>query len=120
MPDLSYVFALSVPPLEVVFSGSVTFIALLVMMRIVGQREAGGLGITDVLLVVLVAEAAAARLHGDATSVADGLLLVATILLWSVAFDAVAYRWPRLGRLIKAQPRPLIEDGQINRPVLRR
>jgi uncharacterized membrane protein YcaP (DUF421 family) len=69
---------------------------------------------------VLVAEAAAAGLHGDTTSVTDSLLLVATILFWSVAFDAIAYRWPHLGRLIKAQPRPLIKDGVINPQVLRR
>jgi uncharacterized membrane protein YcaP (DUF421 family) len=71
-------------------------------------------------LVVLVAEAAAVGLHGDATSVTDGVLLVATILFWSVAFDAIAYRWPRLGRLIKAQPRPLIKAGEVNPKVLRR
>ncbi len=89
-------------------------------MRIVGQRESGGLGITDVLLVVLVAEAVAPGLHGGARTVADGLLLVATILLWSVAMDALAYRWPSLGRLIKARPRPLIEQGRVNPRVLRR
>ncbi|WP_448624961.1 YetF domain-containing protein [Geodermatophilus sp. URMC 64] len=59
--------------LDVVIRGSVTFIALLVTLRIVGQREAGGFGITGVLLVVLVAEAAAAGLHEEASSVADGL-----------------------------------------------
>jgi len=78
------------------------------------------LGSPDVLLVVLVAEAAAAGLHGDAASVTDGLLLVATILIWSIAVDAIAYRWPTLARLIKAQPRPLIKDGKINPQVLRR
>lgn len=71
-------------------------------MRVVGQRESGGLGITDVLLVVLVAEAAAPGLHGDAQSVGEALVIVATVLLWSVAFDAVSYRWPRVGRLLKA------------------
>jgi uncharacterized membrane protein YcaP (DUF421 family) len=90
------------------------------MMRVIGQREAGGLGITDVLLVVLVAEAAAAGLHGEANSVTDSVLLVATILFWSVVFDAIAYRWPRLGRLIKAQPRLLIQDGAVNTHILRR
>jgi uncharacterized membrane protein YcaP (DUF421 family) len=90
------------------------------MMRVVGQREAGGLGVTDILVVVLVAEAAAAGLHGDASSVTDGLLLVATILFWSIAFDAIAYRWPRLERVIKAQPRLLIKDGAVNPQVLRR
>ena len=38
-------------------------------------------------MVVLVAEAAAPGLQGDASSVTDGILLVATILFWNVAFD---------------------------------
>jgi uncharacterized membrane protein YcaP (DUF421 family) len=37
-----------------------------------------------------------------------------------VAVDAVAFRFPTLGRLIKAQPRPLIVDGRPNRAVMRR
>ncbi len=46
----------------------------------------------------LVAEAASAGLTGDRlSSIPDGLLLVATVLLWSVVIDAVAYRWPEVG-----------------------
>ena len=92
MPDWNAVFEPAIPLLEAFVRGTITFLALLALIRIVGQREAGGLGITDVLLVVLVAEAAAAGLHGEATSVTEGLVLVATILFWSVALDALAYR----------------------------
>lgn len=89
-------------------------------MRLVGQRESGGLGLTDVLLVVLVAEAAAAGLHGAAESITDGVVVVAAILFWSVAVDAVAYRFPRVAALLKAQPRVLTENGKLNRKVMLR
>ncbi|GAA4069738.1 DUF421 domain-containing protein [Actinomadura miaoliensis] len=118
--DWQSIFAPSVPLLEGFVRGTVTFLVLLVFLRLVGQREAGGLGITDVLLVVLVAEAAAAGLHGEAESVTDGVVLVATILFWSVAVDAVAYRFPRVGALLKARPRALIENGMLNRKVMLR
>lgn len=36
-------------------------------------------------------------LTGNTESLGDGLVLVLTILFWSVALDAVVYRWPRLG-----------------------
>ena len=71
-------------------------------------------------MVVLVSEAAAVGLHGEAESVTDGVVLVATILFWSIALDAIAYRWPRLGRVLKAHRRPLIEDGRLNRKLMRR
>lgn len=114
------VFLPSTPVLELFVRGTVTFLALLAMMRVVGQRESGGLGLTDLLVVVLVADAASIGLSGDADSIADSFVLVATILLWSVALDALAYRSPRLAAIIKARPRPLIRDGVLDRRVMRR
>lgn len=114
------VFTLSVPLLEVFVRGTVTYLVLLILLRLVGRREAGGLGVTDVLLVVLVAQAAAAGLQGEAETVADGLLLVVTILFWSVAVDAVAYRFPCMAALLKARPRVLIENGRLNRKAMLR
>ncbi len=120
MPDWGSIFEITVPAAELVVRGTVTFLALLVLIRVVGQREAGGLGITDVLLVVLVAQAAAPGLHGDAESVGDALVVVATVLVWGVAVDAISYRWPRVGRVLKARPKLLIENGEPNRKVMRR
>jgi uncharacterized membrane protein YcaP (DUF421 family) len=48
------------------------------------------------------------------------MVAVVTILFWSVAVDAVAYRFPRIAPLLKARARPLIEDGRLNRRVMRR
>lgn len=120
MPDWNAVFVLSTSPLELVLRGTVTFLMLMAMMRFAGQREAGGLGLTDVFLVILIAQAAAPGLVGNSSSIADGVLLAATVVFWSIALDALAYRWPRLARLIKARPRVLIEDGRLNRKAMRR
>jgi uncharacterized membrane protein YcaP (DUF421 family) len=120
VPDWRQVFDVTLPVSELVVRGSVVFLALLLLMRLVGQRESGALGITDVLVIVLVAEAASPGLHGDAESIGDGIIVVATILVWSVAVDAISYRWPRLGRLLKARDRTLIQDGQVSRKVMRR
>lgn len=53
-------------------------------------------------------------------SVPEGIILVATLLFWSVLLDALAYRFPGLGRILKAQPKALIEDGRANRRVMQR
>jgi uncharacterized membrane protein YcaP (DUF421 family) len=120
MLDVRSLFEATIPVLEIVVRGSATFVVLLVLMRMVGQREAGRFGIADILLVVLVAEAAAPGLYGGATSITDSVVLVVTILAWSVALDAVTYRWPRVEQWVKARPKPLIRDGVVNRRVLRR
>lgn len=100
MPDWQTLLAPDVPVAETCARGTLTFLAVFALMRAIGQRESGGLGITDILLVVLVAEAAAVGLHGEAESIADSALLVATILFWGLVLDAVAYRWPRLGKVL--------------------
>jgi uncharacterized membrane protein YcaP (DUF421 family) len=112
-------FEVTLPVGELVVRGTVIFLVLLLFMRIVGHRESGALGITDVLLVVLVAEAAAPGLHGDASSAGDAIVVVVSILFWSVAVDPVAYRWPRLGGVVKARPELLIKDGRVIRRVMR-
>lgn len=120
MPDWNAILFPSTPVLELVVRATVVFLVLTVLFRIAGQREAGGLGLTDLLVVVLVAEAAGPVMLGDADTVADGIVVVATILGWSVALDAMAYRWPVFARITKAQARVLISDGQLNRHVMRR
>lgn len=47
------ILAPSVSLAELVVRGTVIFLVLLALLRVVGQRESGGLGITDVLLIVL-------------------------------------------------------------------
>lgn len=113
-------FELTLPVGELLVRGTVIYLALLVFMRVVGQRQTGALGITDVLVVVLISEAASPGLHGDAESIADAIIVVVTILCWSVAVDAVSYRWPVIGRFLKSTPKVLIRDGQLNRKVMRR
>lgn len=120
MVEWMNLFQPQMPWLELVVRGVVIYVTLLVLMRIVGQREAGGLGLTDVLIVVLIAQAAAGGLSGESDSITDSVLLVAVILACSVLVDAASYRFPRLAALLKARPRLMIKDGQLEHRVLKR
>lgn len=118
--DWSKILLPSEPMVELIVRGSVTFLLLLFLLRLVGQRESGGLGITDLLVVVLMANATSAGMTGNTDTIADGLVLAATMLFWSVILDAVAYRWPTVAHFVKARPRPLILDGRLDHRVMRR
>lgn len=118
--DWAALFDPSLPIAVSIVRGTVVFLALTVLMRITGQREAGALAITDLLVVVLVAEAVAHGLVSDSTTVTDGLIVVAVVLAWSVALDALAYRFPGFRKVLKPDRRPLILDGEINWRRMRR
>lgn len=105
---------------ELILRGTVTFLGLMLLYRLVGRREAGGLGITDLLVILLAVDAASVGLTGPSSTLGDSLVLVLTVMFWSVLVDAVSFRWPRLGLLFKARPRPIIEDGRLNHRAMKR
>src|SRR5690554_2910607 len=115
MPDWDTLFLPTAPILELIVRGGVSFLAVLLLLRVVGQREAGGLGVTDLLVVVLVADAAGAGMTDSVSNVGDSFIVVVTILVLAVAVDALAYRFPVVARIIKARPRLLVRDGTENR-----
>jgi uncharacterized membrane protein YcaP (DUF421 family) len=57
---------------------------------------------------------------GEARGITDSLVLVATILAWSVALDAIAYRWSAVAPVLKGRRSPLVVDGKIDERALRR
>lgn len=120
MADWGEIFAFTAPPGETIARGTVMFLALFAMMRLLGKREGGAHSLTDLLVVVLVAQAAAQGISGSASSIGDSLLSTATVLFWSVALDALAYRWKPLARFLKGGPSPIVIDGRINQKALRR
>jgi hypothetical protein len=53
-------------------------------------------------------------------SLTDGLVLMATIVFWSLAMNAAAYRWAWVARPMKPKPVLLIEGGRFRRRNMRR
>ena len=117
--DWARAFLPHTPILEIVLRGTCVYLALFVLLRVVLKRETGGMGITDMLVVVLIADAAQNAMAGAYTSVPDGLLLVATIIFWSYALNWLGHRFPRIERIVHPQALPLIEDGRLLRARMR-
>jgi uncharacterized membrane protein YcaP (DUF421 family) len=110
----------TVPLIEIFLRGTAVYLGLFLMLRVVLKREAGTVGITDLLVVVLIADAAQNAMAAEYKSVPEGLLLVGTIIFWSYALDWIAYRSPLLRHWINPPPLPLIQEGRLNRKNLRK
>ena len=59
----------STSALEMFVRGTVMYFGVFLLMRFIGRRESGELNASDVILVVLVAEAASPGLGGEASSI---------------------------------------------------
>jgi uncharacterized membrane protein YcaP (DUF421 family) len=104
--------------LELFVRGSVMYLLVFVAMRLF-RRESGALSTADLLVVVLVADAAQNAMASEYHSITEGAVLVGTIFGWNYCLDWLGYRFPRVHRLLNPPPLLLIENGRINPRNLR-
>lgn len=118
--DWAALFLPETPLLEIFIRGTVVYLVLFFMLRFLLRREVGSMGITDLLMLVLLADAAQNAMAADYQSLPDGILLVATIVGWSYLLDWLAYRSPLLRRLIRPPKVQVVKEGRILRRALDR
>jgi uncharacterized membrane protein YcaP (DUF421 family) len=118
--DWSSLLRFDVNPLELVLRGSSMYWFIFLLFRFVLRRDVASIGIADILLLVLIADASQNALAGGYTSVAEGCVLVATIAGWSYALDWASYHFEIVRRLTEPPPLPLIRHGRVLRANLRR
>ena len=120
MTLLTNLFELSMDPVELVLRGTLMYWFLFLLFRFVLRRDVGSIGIADMLVLVLIADASQNAMSGGYETVADGVVLVSTIAAWNWLFDFVTYRFPAVRQLIQAKPLRLIENGKVLRRNLRK
>ena len=112
-PDWQSLFGLSVPFAELVVRGSAMFLFLWLLFRVVIKRRVGAIGMADLLVLVIIADAAQNAMAGEYTSITDGMVLVGTICGWNYLLDWLGFRYPRLQRLLEPAPLLVVDNGRI-------
>lgn len=105
-------------PLELVLRVSLMYLLILAGFRIF-RREAGSLSVSDLLVVVLIADAAQNGMAGEYKSLTEGGLAVATILMWNYVLDWLAYRSAVVHWLMHPPALLLVRDGRLQARNLR-
>jgi uncharacterized membrane protein YcaP (DUF421 family) len=105
---------------EIMLRGSLVYLLIFALMRFALKREAGSIALPDLLMVVLVADAAQNAMATEYRSVTEGVVLVATIVGWNYALDWLATTFPRLRPLIHPPPLLLVQDGRLLRQNMRK
>ena len=118
--DWRAVFAPSVSWAELIVRGTLMYLGLFSLMRFVLKREGGTVGLADLLMTVLVADAAQNAMSAEYKSVTDGFVLVGVIVFWNYSIDWLSYRVEFVGKLLQPGPLKLVEDGSMLRRNLRK
>ena len=113
MVEWAKLFSLSLPLAELLVRASATYLFLYVLFRVVIKRRVGALGMADLLVLVIVADAAQNAMAGEYRSVSDGFVVVGTIVGWNYLFDWLAFRFRRVEKLLQPAPLLLVDRGRI-------
>lgn len=114
-----HIFAVETPALELIARGTALYFGILLFMRFMPRRTGGELAMMDLVLLLLIANAAANTMGGY-TSVTAGAIMIATLMGWNYLINLLSFYVPFIERLVSAPPLQVVRNGELLRRNLRR
>lgn len=105
---------------ETVIRGAVMYGAVFLLLRVLLRGRAQGLTTGDLIVLVLIADAAQNAMAAEYHSLTNGIVLVGTIVVSSYLLDWLGYHVPAVERRVHPPAKPLIVNGRIIRRTLER
>jgi uncharacterized membrane protein YcaP (DUF421 family) len=110
--DWSGLFIGSAAVVETMVRGTVIYLALFAAIRLIPRRTMGGVGPSDILIIVLASEAVSEGLAGRAESILEALVLAGTVIFWAMVVDILDYHFPHL-HISDGKQIPLVRNGRL-------
>ena len=118
--DWGALFRLDAGVLELAIRTSVVYLALIFGFRALGRRRMGALQMTDLLLIVLIADGVQSGMAGEYTSLTGAIVVGGTLIGCNWVLDYLSYRFKVVQRLLEPAELKLVEHGRIVRRNLHR
>ncbi len=118
--DWAELFKVGTYPVEMFVRGTVMYWFIFILLRAAGRRDIGSLGVADLLVFMLIADAAGNAMGGNASSLPSGMVVVATMVFWTVLVDRISYFFPATRKWLEAEKVLLVRDGVMLRRGMRR
>ncbi|MDO8506650.1 MAG: DUF421 domain-containing protein [Candidatus Limnocylindria bacterium] len=103
----------SVPIPEIVLRTVIVYVAVFALLRMAGKRELGQMSVSDLVVILVIANAVQNALNGGDASLTGGLVAAATLVGMNLLFDRFGRRMPFLSRFLKEEPTLLMKDGKL-------
>jgi uncharacterized membrane protein YcaP (DUF421 family) len=114
------VFHLAIPAWDIALRSLVVFAAFVVVLRVAGKRELGQFTLTDLVLILLVANAVQPAMTGPDSSLIGGIVIIVTLFVANVVLSLLRVRWSPVRKFLEGQPALLARDGQWSPATMRR
>jgi uncharacterized membrane protein YcaP (DUF421 family) len=98
---------------------AIVVLLLVLGLRVFGKRDAGGLNVVDLLLVLLLGNAVQNAITNGSGSLVVGLISAGTLLAIDRAVGILFVRRPLLESRFFGKPSVLVANGKLNLPAMR-
>ncbi len=120
LPDLTAIFASSIPLWSVALRTSLCYVGMLVLLRLAGKREIGQITTFDVVVLLMIGNAVQNAMVGPDYSVTAGLIAAIILVLANYLTASLGIHSPLFQRAVRGEPTLLVSHGAFIRPSLRR
>lgn len=117
--DWEALFIPSQSLLEMFVRGTVVYLVLFLAFRFLPRRTIGAMGPSDLLVIVLIADAVQGGLAGDSHSVTEALVVAFTVFGWATLIDWLDFKLPDW-HIAEASPLLVISNGELVHKNLRK
>ena len=116
--DIVKAFTPDVSLFELVIRGAVMYFSIFILLRVILRGRTSAVTMSDLIVMVMISDAAQNAMSSTYTSVTDGLVLVLTIVLCSFSVDWLAFRFPIVRNFVHPERTTLVMDGRLLRKAL--
>ncbi len=95
MHDIVQLFSVNASLVELAVRGTALYLLLFVLLRFVVPRDLDTIGLVDLMVLVLLADAAQNAISGDSISLTESGIVLLVIAGWRHVFDRLAHRHHR-------------------------
>ena len=106
--------------MDTVVRAAAIYLILLAIVRLSGRRTLAQMTPFDLVLILIVAEAAGQALLADDFSITNAAILIVTLFSLDIVFSYVKRYWPPAGKVLDGVPVILVADGRPDEHALRR
>jgi len=106
--------------MDIALRATVIFVALYLLVRLMGKRELAQMTPFELIVLVVIGDLIQQGVTQNDFSLTGAIIAISTIAFLAMAMSWAAYLWPRAERLLEGEPRVIVRDGEILEHNLRR
>lgn len=98
----------------------ITYLILMIAMRIMGKRQIGELEVSELIVTLMLSELATSPISNTDIPVSHAIIPIITVLTFEVVTSMILIKIPRIKNLVSPKPSVLIAKGKLDQREMAR